>query len=80
MKTNLLTILALHLGLAAVLAQPVITNQPQNQTAIAGATAMFTVGATSTEPLSYQWRSHDNSTTFTNIPFGTEATLTLTNV
>src|SRR5258706_365345 len=61
-------------------AQPIITNQPQNQTAIAGTTATFTVGATGVQPLSYQWRSHANATTFTNIPFGTEATLVLTNV
>ena len=80
MKNKLLTLLAVHLGLAAVLAQPVITNQPQNQTNIAGATAMFTVGATGVPPLSYQWRSHASGTSFTNIPFGTEATLVLTNV
>jgi predicted dienelactone hydrolase len=61
-------------------AQPVITNQPQNQTNIAGTTATFTVGAIGAEPLSYQWRSHANATSFTNIPFGTEATLVLTNV
>jgi hypothetical protein len=61
-------------------AQPVITNQPQNQTNIAGTSAMFTVGATGAEPLSYQWRSHANTTVFTNIPFGTEAALVLTNV
>jgi arylsulfatase A-like enzyme len=60
-------------------AQPVITNQPQNQTNIAGTTATFTVGATGAEPLSYQWRSYA-TTTFTNIPFGTEAALVLTNV
>jgi hypothetical protein len=80
MKNKLLTILALHFGLAAVVAQPVITNQPQNQTAIAGTTAMFSVGATSVLPLSYQWRSHANATTFTNIPWGTDATLLLSNV
>jgi Platelet-activating factor acetylhydrolase, isoform II/Immunoglobulin domain len=61
-------------------AQPIITNQPQNQTNIAGTTATFTVGATGAQPLSYQWRSHANATSFTNIPFGTEATLVLTNV
>ena len=61
-------------------AQPIITNQPQNQTAIAGATATFTVGATGAEPLSYQWRSYATPATFTNIPFGTEARLELTNV
>jgi dienelactone hydrolase len=61
-------------------AQPVITNQPQNQCSAAGTTAIFIVGATGAEPLSYQWRSYANTTTFTNIPFGTEATLVLTNV
>jgi len=61
-------------------AQPIITNQPQNQTNLAGTTATFTVGATGVEPLSYQWRSYANVSSFTNIPFGTEATLVLTNV
>jgi len=61
-------------------AQPVITNQPQNQSAIAGTTATFTVGATGAEPLSYQWRSHSGTITFTNIPFGRQAALVLTNV
>jgi hypothetical protein len=60
--------------------QPVITSQPQNQSAISGTTAVFTVGAIGTEPLSYQWRSQLNTSSFTNIPFGTEATLALTNV
>ncbi len=50
-------------------AQPVITQQPQNQTNVAGTTAMFTVAATGAGPLSYQWRSHANATSFTNIPF-----------
>ncbi len=80
MKNTLLTLLAWHLGLAAVVAQPVITNQPQSQTAILGTTARFTVGATGAQPLSYQWRSHANPSSYTNIPFGTEATLVLTNV
>ena len=61
-------------------AQPIITNQPQSQTNLAGTTATFTVGATGVEPLSYQWRSHANATSFTNLPFGTEATLVLSNV
>jgi dienelactone hydrolase len=60
--------------------QPIITSQPQNQSAIAGTTATFTVGASGPEPLSYQWRSHVNTSSFTNIPFGTEAALVLTNV
>jgi len=52
MKTNLLTLLALHLALPAVLAQPVITCQPSNQTAIAGGNVTFTVCATGALPLS----------------------------
>jgi dienelactone hydrolase len=61
-------------------AQPIIIQQPQNQCNVAGTTAIFTVAATGVEPLSYQWRSYGNPTLFTNIPFGTEATLVLTNV
>ena len=80
MKTKLLNLLAMHLGLAALAAQPVITNQPQSQTNITGTTATFFVGAIGAEPLSYQWRSHSGPNSYTNIPFGTEATLGLTNV
>ena len=35
---------------------PSITAQPQNQTVVAGATAAFSVAATGTAPLGYQWR------------------------
>src|SRR6266516_7757426 len=82
MKTKSHLLLAgLVLGLIhSAWAQPVITNQPQNQSVVAGTTVTFTVGATGALPLSYQWRSHANASTFTNIPFGTEATLVLTNV
>lgn len=61
-------------------AQPVITQQPQNLCTAAGTTATFTVAATGTPPLSYQWRSHASAASFTNIPSGTEATLVLANV
>ena len=61
-------------------AQPVITTQPADQTVLAGVTVMFSVGATGTEPLTYQWRSYANATVFTNILLGTEATLVLINV
>jgi GH25 family lysozyme M1 (1,4-beta-N-acetylmuramidase) len=48
-------------GLAAYVigslgAPPGITNQPVSQTVLAGANATFTVGASGTAPLSYQWR------------------------
>lgn len=61
-------------------AQPVIAVQPENQTNIAGTTAIFTVGATGEPPLSYQWRSYSSANVFTNIPWGGEAALLLTNV
>src|SRR4029077_14776994 len=37
---------------------PTITTQPVNQTVTAGQTATFTVAATGTAPLSYQWRKN----------------------
>ena len=39
-----------------VLVPPSITAQPQNQTALTGGSATFTVTATGTAPLGYQWR------------------------
>jgi hypothetical protein len=39
-------------------ASPTITTQPANQTVTAGQTATFTVVATGTAPLSYQWRKN----------------------
>jgi len=80
MNNKLITVLAIHLGLAAAPAQPAITNQPQSLTVVAGTNAVFTVGATGAPPLSYQWRSHASNPSYTNIPWGTEATLVLTNV
>ncbi len=66
-----------------VIYQPpvVITQQPLNQTNIAGMTAMFTVGATSLNPLTYQWQK--NGTNLTNggrISGATGTTLTIANV
>jgi hypothetical protein len=37
---------------------PTITTQPANQTVIVGQTAMFSVTATGTAPLSYQWQKN----------------------
>ena len=37
---------------------PSITSQPANQSVTAGQTAMFSVGASGTAPLSYQWRKN----------------------
>jgi arylsulfatase A-like enzyme len=79
-KINLLAAGMLLAALACGFPQPIITNQPQNQTNIGGTTTTFAVGASGTPLLSYQWRSHANATTFTNIPWATSDTLILTNV
>src|SRR5258706_11376793 len=55
MKHTQFTFLVLHLGINILMSQPVIPNQPQSQTNIAGTTVVFSVGATGTPPLSYQW-------------------------
>lgn len=44
---------------ASVMAQPVITRQPVEQTVAVGGTALFQVLATGTAPLSCQWRFND---------------------
>ncbi len=54
---------------------PVITSQPTNQTVVVGQTAQFSVTATGTPPLSYQWTWNT-----TNLANATNATLVLTNV
>ncbi|MBI5383402.1 MAG: immunoglobulin domain-containing protein [Verrucomicrobia bacterium] len=54
---------------------PSITSQPQSRTNIAGTTATFSVVATGTEPLSYQWRFNN-----TDLAGATSTNLTLTNV
>ena len=54
---------------------PVITQQPTNQTVASGNAAMFSVAATGSTPLSYQWNFEG-----TNILEATNTTLILTNV
>lgn len=54
---------------------PTIITQPASQTAAIGATVSFTVGATGTAPLSYQWQLNGN-----NLSGATSATLTLNSV
>ncbi|HEY5911245.1 MAG TPA: immunoglobulin domain-containing protein, partial [Verrucomicrobiae bacterium] len=54
---------------------PSITTQPASQTVLAGANVSFTVVATGTAPLSYQWMKNGG-----NIAGATTATLTLNNV
>jgi poly(3-hydroxybutyrate) depolymerase len=66
-------------GLGVGLGQPVITQQPQSCTNLAGTTATFTVGATGTLPLAYQWQ-WGGFPEFYDRTDGTNATLVLTNV
>ena len=54
---------------------PTITTQPINQTVAEGETTSFSVGASGTEPFSYQWQFNSN-----NISGGNASILTLTNV
>lgn len=67
MKTLLgSTLLVAGLGLLAsgvLYAQPVITNQPANQTVLLGGNATFSVLATGTGPFTYQWQLNG-----TNLP------------
>jgi uncharacterized repeat protein (TIGR01451 family) len=54
---------------------PVITTQPQSQTAISGSGVILNVTAAGSSPLSYQWRLFG-----TNLPGATTEVLTLINV
>ncbi|HXJ58477.1 MAG TPA: immunoglobulin domain-containing protein, partial [Verrucomicrobiae bacterium] len=58
-----------------VLVPPTITAQPTNQFVDVGATAIFTVQASGTAPLIYQWRIND-----ANIPGKTNGVLLFANV
>lgn len=81
MKTKL-NLLAAGIFLAAVNAgfgQPTITNQPQPQIVAVGSNATFTVGATGTGSLSYQWQKFTDDE-WPDLLGRTEANLVLTNV
>ncbi len=54
---------------------PTITAQPENQTVLEGSNVTFSVTATGSVPLMYQWRSDGSA-----IPNATNSTLLLTNV
>ena len=58
-----------------VLTPPKITTQPESQTLTAGQSASFSVVASGTGPLSYQWNLNDLA-----IPAATDSVLTLSNV
>lgn len=64
-----------------VLSAPTITVQPQSQTAWAGTNVTFTVTATGTAPLGYQWRRGGaNLTDGGNVSGAATAVLTLASV
>src|ERR1700704_317743 len=54
---------------------PVITTQPKSQTAVAGSSVTFTVAATGTTPLGFQWKFNG-----ANLSGATNLTLRLDNV
>jgi len=55
--------LGLLLSISQLKAQPIITNQPANQTNVAGTSVTFSVGVNGTGPCTYQWRFNG-----TNLP------------
>ena len=64
-----------------VIDPPMITTQPASRTNSLGTTAIFTVAANGTPPLSYRWRKNGSGMTDAgNVSGTTTATLTLTNV
>jgi hypothetical protein len=71
----------LTVGLAPTNSAPVITNQPADQMTTVGGAATFTVGATGTQPLFFQWFFKNlQSLSVTNIPGATTNVLSLINV
>ncbi len=59
--------------------QPVITNQPVTQAAAPGTTLTFQVGASSLEPLAYQWQK-DQGNGFSDLADRTNAAVVLASV
>ncbi|MDD5139086.1 MAG: FG-GAP-like repeat-containing protein [Verrucomicrobiales bacterium] len=64
-----------QLAASPINSPPAITNQPTSVTNYVGSTVSFSVGATGTTPLSYQWKLNG-----TNIPGATGLTLMIPNV
>jgi hypothetical protein len=75
MKMRIILLVLAIMAASTVWSQPIITNQPQSLTNVAGTTAVFSVGATGTEPLSYQWQLNSSW-----LSAETNASLTLSNV
>ena len=73
--TNSVGTLASSSATLTVLVPPTILSQPVSATILAGSNVTFTVVASGTPPLTYQWQKNGG-----NIPGATTATLTLANV
>ena len=56
---------------------PTIITQPADKSVTEGETATFTVEATGTEPLSYQWQQSNNGSDWTNIEGAIDGTYTI---
>lgn len=61
-------------------AAPLITRSPTNLTLLAGASAVFSVAATGSTPLAYQWRSNGTNAAGSNLSGTNTATLTLSSI
>src|SRR5207247_814051 len=79
-KSRLLWASLILATIHSTLAQPMIVQQPQNQTNIVGTTATFAVAVVSSGGAFFQWRSYANAIAFTNIPRADNATFVLSNV
>jgi hypothetical protein len=75
MRTVLFSLFVLAGGASSLLAQPVITTQPVGETNWIGQSTSFSVVATGSGPLGYQWQFNG-----TNLNFMTNSTLSLTNL
>ncbi len=60
--------------------RPVIISQPTNAAVMVGGTASFSVGASGSQPLSYQWQLNQTNISALTNATATNATLVLTNV
>ena len=74
--TNANGLVATQAATLTILRPPVFTQDPVGQTLLAGATASFTVAATGSAPLTYQWWFNQTNP----LPGATAPILTLTNV
>ena len=76
--TNLTSVISISAGQyhgSAITLSPIFVQQPTNQMIAQGSNALFTAIISTAVPVGYQWRCNG-----TNVPGGTTASLTVTNV